>query len=50
MPLILKISAARFFALAALIGCIVIAMRSPEDPVQKQKEEIFVEEEIDVIV
>ncbi len=36
--------------LAALIGCIVIAMRSPEEPVHKQKEEIFVEEEIDVIV
>ncbi len=36
--------------LAALIGCIVIAMRSQEEPVNEQKEEIFIEGEIDVIV
>ena len=35
--------------LAALIGCIVIAMQSPKETVNKQKEEIFIEEEIDVI-
>ena len=35
--------------LAALVGCIVIAMRSPKETVNEEKEEIFIEEEIDVI-
>jgi NADH-quinone oxidoreductase subunit J len=36
--------------LAALVGCIVIAMRSPKATVNEEKEEILIEEEIDVIV
>ena len=35
--------------LAALVGCIVIAMRSPGNTVNEEKEVIFIEEEIDVI-
>ena len=35
--------------LAALVGCIVIAMRSPKETVNEEKTEILIEEEIDVI-